>query len=110
MNKQKILIVEDEPNMVMGLTDNFELEGYEVISASDGEAGLNKAVQEKPDLLILDIMMPKKSGLDVCKELRAKGYTMPVVMLTARGRRLTKSSASSSAPTTMSPSRLAPVN
>jgi DNA-binding response OmpR family regulator len=90
VTKQKILIVEDEPNMVMGLTDNFELEGYEVISANDGEAGLSKAIGEKPDLVILDIMMPKKSGLDVCKELRAKGYTMPVVMLTARGQEIDK--------------------
>jgi DNA-binding response OmpR family regulator len=90
VTKPKILIVEDEPNMVMGLTDNFELEGYEVISANDGEVGLSKAIGEKPDLVILDIMMPKKSGLDVCKELRAKGYTMPVVMLTARGQEIDK--------------------
>lgn len=90
MGKQKILIIEDEPNMVLGLTDNFELEGYEVISATDGEAGLAKALTEKPTLIILDIMMPKKSGLDVCKELRAKGHTMPVILLTARSQEIDK--------------------
>ncbi len=90
MAKQKILIIEDEPNMVLGLTDNFELEGYEVISASDGEGGLAKAMSEKPSVVILDIMMPKRSGLDVCKELRAKGYTMPVIILTARGQEVDK--------------------
>jgi DNA-binding response OmpR family regulator len=90
VSKYKILIIEDEPNMVMGLTDNFEVEGYEVVSATDGQTGLAKAMAEKPDLIILDIMMPRKSGLGVCKELRAKGYTMPVVMLTARGQEADK--------------------
>lgn len=90
MSKQKILIVEDEPNMVVGLVDNFELEGYAVVSAADGESGLVKAMSENPDLVILDIMLPKKSGLDVCKELRAKGYTLPVIMLTARGQEIDK--------------------
>jgi DNA-binding response OmpR family regulator len=90
MSKPKVLIVEDEPNMVMGLTDNFEAEGFDVISANDGEAGLAKAYGEKPALVILDIMMPKKSGLDVCRELRAKGFTAPIIMLTARGQEVDK--------------------
>lgn len=90
MKKPKILIIEDEPNMVLGLTDNFEVEGYDVISASDGELGLTKALKEKPDLVLLDIMMPKKSGLDVCKELRAKKFTLPIIMLTARGQEIDK--------------------
>lgn len=90
MSKYKILIIEDEPNMIMGLADNFEVEGYEVLSATEGETGLAKAIREKPDLIILDIMMPKKSGLDVCKELRAKGHTMPIIMLTARGQEIDK--------------------
>ncbi|MDD5543280.1 MAG: response regulator transcription factor [Acidobacteriia bacterium] len=90
MNKPKVLIVEDEPNMVMGLTDNFEIEGYEVVSAPDGETGLAKALSEKPSLILLDIMMPKKSGLDVCRELRAKGFAAPIIMLTARGQEVDK--------------------
>ena len=70
----KILIVEDAPDMVLGLKDNFEFEGYEVVTASDGAAGLERARSEKPDLLVLDIMLPKLSGLEVCKTLRAEGF------------------------------------
>src|SRR5438477_8166298 len=65
----RILIVEDEPNMVAGLRDNFEFEGYQVITAPDGVAGLERALNEAPDLVILDVMMPRMSGLDVCKQL-----------------------------------------
>ena len=86
----KILIVEDEPDMLMGLEDNFQFEGYEVISAKDGEDGLDKALNNKPDLIILDLMLPKKSGFDVCKELRAKGSKIPIIMLTARGQEIDK--------------------
>jgi two-component system alkaline phosphatase synthesis response regulator PhoP len=90
MSKHKILIVEDEPNMVLGLTDNLEAEGYTVVSAGDGETALAKVIHEKPDLLLLDIMLPKKSGLDVCRRLRSQGFTMPVIMLTARGQEVDK--------------------
>ena len=86
----KILIVEDEPNMVAGLRDNFEYEGYEVITAPDGVAGLERAIKEKPDLVILDVMMPRMSGLDVCKQLKAKRVSVPVIMLTARGQEVDK--------------------
>ena len=86
----KILIVEDEPDMVLGLKDNFEFEGYEVITASDGVQGLERARASKPDLLILDIMLPKLSGLEVCKTLRAEGFDKPVIMLTARGQEIDK--------------------
>jgi DNA-binding response OmpR family regulator len=86
----KILIVEDEPDMVLGLKDNFEFEGYEVVTASDGAAGLERARSEKPDLLILDIMLPKLSGLEVCKTLRAEGFAAPIIMLTARGQEIDK--------------------
>lgn len=86
----KILIVEDEPNMVAGLRDNFEFEGYEVITASDGIAGLNLALHESPDLIILDVMMPRMSGLDVCKQLKAKKSGIPIIMLTARGQEIDK--------------------
>jgi two-component system alkaline phosphatase synthesis response regulator PhoP len=86
----KILIVEDEPNMVAGLRDNFEFEGYEVITAPDGFSGLNRALHESPDLIILDVMMPRMSGLDVCKQLKEKKSAVPIIMLTARGQEIDK--------------------
>ena len=86
----RILIVEDEPNMVAGLRDNFEYEGYEVLTASDGAEGLGRALNDAPDLVILDVMMPKMSGLDVCKQLKAKRPSIPVIMLTARGQEVDK--------------------
>ena len=86
----KILIVEDEPNMVSGLRDNFEFEGYEVITAGDGISGLERALRESPDLVLLDVMMPRMSGLDVCKQLKAKRPSVPVIMLTARGQEVDK--------------------
>ena len=70
--RTRILIVEDEPAMVAGLRDNFEYEGYDVISAGDGVAGLERALADDPDLVVLDVMMPRMSGLDVCKQLKAK--------------------------------------
>ena len=86
----KILIVEDEPDMVLGLKDNFEFEGYEVTTATDGQAGLEKARALKPDLIVLDVMLPKLSGLEVCKTLRGEGYEGPILMLTARGQEIDK--------------------
>jgi two-component system alkaline phosphatase synthesis response regulator PhoP len=86
----KVLVVEDEPDMVLGLKDNFEFEGYEVVTAPDGAAGLERARSQKPDLLILDIMLPKLSGLEVCKTLRGEGYDKPIIMLTARGQEIDK--------------------
>src|ERR1700747_989127 len=88
--KSKILIVEDEPAMVAGLRDNFEYEGYEVISAEDGVSGLNRALSDNPDLVVLDVMMPRMSGLDVCKQLKAKRPSVPITMLTARGQEIDK--------------------
>ena len=86
----RILVVEDEPNMVAGLRDNFEFEGYDVITAGDGIEGLRRALEESPDLVILDVMMPKMSGLEVCKQLRAQRDSIPIIMLTARGQELDK--------------------
>jgi two-component system alkaline phosphatase synthesis response regulator PhoP len=86
----RVLIVEDEPDMVLGLKDNFEFEGYEVLTASDGAMGLERARTQKPDLVILDIMLPKLSGLEVCKALRGEGFEAPIVMLTARGQEIDK--------------------
>ena len=88
--KTRILIVEDEPAMVAGLRDNFEYEGYEVISAADGVEGLERALADNPDLVVLDVMMPRMSGLDVCKQLKAKKPSMPIIMLTARGQEIDK--------------------
>jgi DNA-binding response OmpR family regulator len=86
----KILIIEDEPNMVAGLRDNFEYEGYQVITAPDGVTGLERALSEAPDLVILDVMMPRMSGLDVCKQLKSKRPSVPIIMLTARGQEVDK--------------------
>jgi DNA-binding response OmpR family regulator len=83
----KILVVEDEPAMVAGLRDNFEFEGYEVITARDGAEGLQRALDESPDLVVLDVMMPRMSGLEVCRQLRA---SIPIIMLTARGQEVDK--------------------
>jgi DNA-binding response OmpR family regulator len=88
--RTRILIVEDEPAMVAGLRDNFEYEGYDVISAGDGVQGLERALAEQPDLVVLDVMMPRMSGLDVCKQLKAKRPALPIIMLTARGQEIDK--------------------
>jgi len=86
----RILIIEDEKEMAEGLRDNFEFEGYEVAIAGDGEKGLALAQANPPDLILLDVMLPKKSGFDVCKELRGSGLTTPIIMLTARGQEIDK--------------------
>jgi len=88
--RTRILIVEDEPAMVAGLRDNFEYEGYEVISAGDGVTGLERALADNPDLVVLDVMMPRMSGLDVCKQLKVKRPGLPIIMLTARGQEIDK--------------------
>ena len=87
---QKILIVEDEPNMRMGLKDNLEFEGYTVETAADGEAGLSMIMTNTFDLVILDVMMPKLSGFDVCKRVREKGIKTPIILLTAKGEEIDK--------------------
>jgi DNA-binding response OmpR family regulator len=86
----KVLIVEDDDAMAIALVDGFRFEGYEVVAARDGEAGLAQARSASPDLVILDVMLPKLSGLDVCKQLRAEGSTLPIIMLTARGQEIDK--------------------
>src|SRR5947199_7208943 len=87
---KRILVIEDEPQMLLGLRDNLELEGYEVVTASDGEDGLAKAISSAPDLVILDITLPRKNGFEVCRELRARANPTPVVMLTARSQETEK--------------------
>jgi DNA-binding response OmpR family regulator len=86
----RILVVEDEREMALGLKDNFEYEGYDVEIAADGEEALQKTVAFEPHLILLDIMLPIKSGFDVCRELRAKGIRTPIIMLTARGEEIDK--------------------
>jgi two-component system alkaline phosphatase synthesis response regulator PhoP len=88
--RTRILIVEDEPAMVAGLRDNFEYEGYDVISAGDGVEGLDRALADNPDLVVLDVMMPRMSGLDVCKQLKTQRPGLPIIMLTARGQEIDK--------------------
>ncbi len=87
---EKILIVEDEPDMVMGLKDNLEFEGYEVDIAMDGEDGLSKISTLKYDLVLLDVMLPKLSGFDVCKKARKDKVQTPIIFLSAKGEELDK--------------------
>jgi len=83
-NQKTVLIVEDEKNIVDIVKFNLMREGYRTIEAYDGEDGLNKARTENPDLILLDVMLPKMIGFDVCKTLRAEGINIPVIILTAR--------------------------
>jgi two-component system alkaline phosphatase synthesis response regulator PhoP len=81
----RILIVDDEPEIVRGLEDNLRFEGYQTCAATDGETALALAAREAPDLILLDLMMPRVSGWEVCRSLRARGIDVPIIMLTARG-------------------------
>ncbi len=81
---KKILLVEDEPGLLMTLVDRLSSEGYVVETAADGETGLRRALDESFDLIILDVMLPRKSGVDVCRELRQHRLQTPILMLTAR--------------------------
>jgi len=81
----KILIVEDEVDMARGLQFNLEARGFAVVVARDGDAGYRAAVAEHPDLVLLDVMLPKRDGYDVCRALRKARPTLPILMLTARG-------------------------
>jgi len=76
--------------MLLGLRDNLELEGYEVVTAADGEEGLAKAISSNPDLVLLDVTLPRKNGFEVCRELRARANPTPIVMLTARSQETEK--------------------
>ncbi|MCS6806184.1 MAG: response regulator transcription factor [Acidobacteriota bacterium] len=87
---KRVLIIEDDPTMAVALRDGFRFEGYDVLEASDGVLGLQLAAEQQPDLIILDIMLPQLSGLDVCQRLRSQGYGMPIIMLTARGQEMDK--------------------
>ena len=82
---ETVLIIEDDSTMLRGLKDNFEYAGYNVLTAADGEAGLNAALDAKPDLIILDIMLPKINGYEICRLIRKEKLDMPIIMLTAKG-------------------------
>lgn len=81
----RILVVEDDPAILRGLADNLAFESYDVLTASDGEFACSLIREKKPDLIILDLMLPRLSGYEVCRKVRAEGITTPIVMLTARG-------------------------
>jgi len=87
---EKILIIEDEKSILMALEDDLRLEGYEVVSAKDGPDGLSLAGRSDPDLVILDIMLPKMDGFEVCKKIRQAGISTPILMLTAKSREADK--------------------
>jgi two-component system, OmpR family, alkaline phosphatase synthesis response regulator PhoP len=80
-----VVIVEDDPTMQRGLKDNFEFQGYQVLTAEDGEQGLNTILSAKPDLVILDLMLPKINGYEVCRLVRKEKIDTPIIMLTAKG-------------------------
>lgn len=86
----RILIVEDEPNMRLGLKDNLEFEGYEVEMVDDGESALKSIRENNYDLVLLDVMLPKLSGFDVCKTLRKEGNNTSIILLTAKGEEIDK--------------------
>ncbi len=87
---KKILIVEDDPGIQMSLKDEFESEGYHVFAANDGEKGLKMIKEQKPDLIILDIMLPELDGYEVCKKLRREGDNTPIIMLTVKDKEIDK--------------------
>jgi two-component system, OmpR family, alkaline phosphatase synthesis response regulator PhoP len=80
----RILIVEDEPGLVLTISDLLTAEGYEVSTAADGPAGLAMASEQQFAVIILDVMLPKKTGFDVCRELRQRGVDSAILMLTAK--------------------------
>jgi DNA-binding response OmpR family regulator len=81
----RILVVEDDPAILRGLSDNLRIESYDVVTAGDGEGGDRLAHEARPDLIVLDLMLPKLSGYELCRKLRSECLTTPILMLTARG-------------------------
>jgi DNA-binding response OmpR family regulator len=88
--KKKVLLVEDDPHIRLGLADALAAEDYEVIEISNGSEVLPALKQQRPDLMILDIMLPGKSGFDICREARAGHFDLPILMLTAKGQEIDK--------------------
>lgn len=90
MKKNRILVVEDEPAILMGLEENLGFAGYEVVSATTGLDALDQVSRRRPDLVLLDVMLPGMSGFELCRKLRAAGNPVPVIMLTARAEEFDK--------------------
>ena len=88
--KKKILLIKDEPHIVLGLTDALEFEGFSVVSANRGKEGVQLARMEKPDAILLDLMLPDTNGFKVCEELRRWDAFVPILMLTARSQEVDK--------------------
>jgi DNA-binding response OmpR family regulator len=88
--KTKILIVEDDPHILLGLEELLKSEGYETASCSRGDAALDAVAKHQPTLIVLDVMLPGASGYDICKQLRAKKISTPILMLTAKGQEIDK--------------------
>jgi DNA-binding response OmpR family regulator len=80
-----ILVIEDDPAILRGLEDNLRFESYDVLTAADGASGYRLVSEKKPDLIILDLMLPKLSGYEICRKVRGEGFGTPILMLTARG-------------------------
>jgi DNA-binding response OmpR family regulator len=85
MNPQTILIIEDDPALLRGLKDNFETQGYLVRLANNGQKGLDTLLADPPDLVLLDLMLPRVNGYEICRAARARQLDMPIIMLTAKG-------------------------
>jgi two-component system alkaline phosphatase synthesis response regulator PhoP len=81
---KRVLVIEDDVDLLTGLKDNLEVEGYEVVTAADGEEGLAKAIRSNPSAIILDLMLPGLNGFDICRSLNERGVAVPILMLTAR--------------------------
>jgi DNA-binding response OmpR family regulator len=81
---ETVLIIEDDPAMLRGLKDNFHAAGFHVLTATDGQFGLDEALRARPDLIVLDIMLPRVNGYEICRLIRAEALDMPIIMLTAR--------------------------
>lgn len=88
--KKRLLIVEDEPSLAMAIRDELEFEGFEPSVVEDGAAALERILKESPDLVVLDLMLPGRSGFDICREVRQQGRSTPIIMLTARAQEADK--------------------
>ncbi|MCK5087877.1 MAG: response regulator transcription factor [Melioribacteraceae bacterium] len=87
---KRILIIEDDPAILMGLKDSLTEEHYEVLTEEDGERGFRKAIKENIDLILLDLMLPSKNGIDICRDLRSAGVNTPILMLTSKKEEMDK--------------------
>lgn len=87
---ERIAVIDDDDSIRLSVVNNLGLEGYEVITASNGEEGIALIEEKQPNLIVLDVMMPKKDGLQVCKEIRSKGISTPLILLTARSAEVDK--------------------